>query len=287
MTTETIDRTQFLGGSDLAGVLGLSRWETPLSVWSKKTGLIPEKQLDNEAAELGTYLEEYIARRFSKATGKAVMRKTERATHPKYPHFKAQIDRLVVNEDAILECKSTGERHEKEWEDGQAPAEYLCQVQWQLACTGKKKAYLAVLIGNRKFKWQEIQRDPVMIAEMLKRANHFWNNYVITQVMPGQITAQDTDTLNALFPQADIGAEIQLDDESVKLIESRNALYQDLIQLEKQVDTIENQLKAKVKENEIGIAGNYRIFWKNVARKAYEVPASTYRKFSIKETKGE
>ena len=33
-----VDRTQFIGGSDIAAILGLSRYATPLSVWAEKTG---------------------------------------------------------------------------------------------------------------------------------------------------------------------------------------------------------------------------------------------------------
>lgn len=279
---ETVDRTSFLGGSDIAGVLGLSRWKTPLSVWAEKSGQIPEKPLESEAAELGIYLEEYIARRFTKETGKMVMRKSDRVVHPKNPHFKAQIDRLVVNEDAVLECKTAGERFEKEWEEGHAPAEYICQVQWQLACTGRKMAYLAVLIGNRKFKYMEIPRDPVMIAEMLKRANQFWNNFVLPKVMPLTVSAKDSDTLLALFPNAEVGKEINLGDDVAKLCELRAASYQDLIALEKTCKDLDAQIKAKLGDAEAGIAGTYRITWKNVERKGYEVKASKYRQFTIK-----
>lgn len=281
MATEVIDRTQFIGGSDIAAILGLSRWKTPLSVWAEKTGHIPPKEVTGEAVELGTYLEEYIARRFARETGKTVMRKTDRVSHPRYPIFRAQIDRLVVNEDAVLECKSTGERMAKAWADDEIPPDYICQVMWQLACTGRKTAYIAVLIGNREFKYKQIDRDPIMIAEMLKRAQDFWDHFIVPRVMPMQVSAQDNETLLALFPEAELGTEVELGDEGAKLCELRASLWQDRLALDNQIERIEAELKAKVKTSEVGLAGNYRVFWKNAKRKAYTVEATQYRRFVV------
>ena len=36
-----------LGGSDIAAVLGLSKWRTPWDVWADKKGLLPEKEETN------------------------------------------------------------------------------------------------------------------------------------------------------------------------------------------------------------------------------------------------
>ena len=57
------NRHEYIGGSDIAKVMGLSRWGTPLSLWAEKTGKIPAKDLsDNEVVnklyELVFYREE-------------------------------------------------------------------------------------------------------------------------------------------------------------------------------------------------------------------------------------
>ena len=43
-----IERNKTIGGSDAAGIVGLSRWASPFSVWAEKTGRMPEKE-DTEA----------------------------------------------------------------------------------------------------------------------------------------------------------------------------------------------------------------------------------------------
>ncbi len=64
------DRSTFIGGSDAAGVLGKSRWDTPLSVWAEKTGQYIKPEVESEASELGKELEDYVAKRFARKTGK-------------------------------------------------------------------------------------------------------------------------------------------------------------------------------------------------------------------------
>ena len=34
----SVDRTKYIGGSDIGAILGLSKFRTPLEVWMEKTG---------------------------------------------------------------------------------------------------------------------------------------------------------------------------------------------------------------------------------------------------------
>ncbi len=288
VTAEQVDRTQFIGGSDIAGILGIGKYSTPLSVWASKTGQIPPKNEPEPIhMKLGRRLEEVVAELFTEKTNLRVQRKTERAIHPKYPMFAAQIDRLVVGTDEILECKTASAWLAKAWIEDEIPADYICQVMWQLACSGKKRGYIAVLIGNQDFKVKLIERDPVMIAEMLKRATSFWNDFVLAKVMPSQITAKDSETLYELFPTAEPETKIDLGDEGARIVESRNAMYQDKILLEDNIEKANNELKAMLKDNERGVAGKWLVTWKNQKRKAYTkvVEASEFRRFDIREVK--
>lgn len=257
------DRNSYIGGSDAAAVLGLSRWQTPLTIWAEKTGQIVPRELDTEAAELGEYLEEYVARRFTRETGKKVQRVNETRFHPIHSFLGANIDRRVIGEDSILECKTTSAWKAREWDGEDIPHEYILQVMHYLAVTGAKKAYVAVLIGNQDFKWKVVERDEQLIGEMVSREVSFWNDFVLTRVMPTTISKGDSSTLFELYPVAQAGTEIELGDEAAALIESRNSLYQDQISIEGQIEKLENEIKALLKENESAKAGNWRITWKN------------------------
>lgn len=287
MPTAIEERQHFIGGSDIAGILGLSRWATPLSVWAAKTGQFIPVDEETLAKKLGVRLEEVIAELFTEKTGLRVQRANERRIHPKYPHFVAQIDRLIVGTDELLECKTASGWKKKDWADDEIPAEYIAQVMWQLAVTGRKRGHIAVLIGNEDFRVKIIDRDPVMIAEMLKRAEAFWNDFVIPKIMPMQITARDGDILYDLFPNAEKDSQIDLGDEGARLVEERNALHQDNIAVESQIDRIENELKALLKDKETGTAGKWRVTWKVQKRKGYTkiIEPSEFRRFDIREIK--
>lgn len=257
------DRTGFIGSSDAAAVLGLSRWSTPLQVWAEKTGQVVRPELDSEAVLLGTELEDYVARRFARLTGKKVQRVNEILTHPKHPFLCAQIDRRVVAEDALLECKTCSAWKAREWEGDEIPQEYIVQVMHQLAVTGKKTGYIAVLIGNQEFKWKKIVRDEKAIAEMVAREVSFWTDFVLPETMPVLISCKDSDTLYNLFPIAEPESVVELGDAANILAEEIEALSEDIKSLEGTIEQKKNLLKVMLGENEAGQTPTYKITWKN------------------------
>lgn len=259
------DRSKFIGGSDAAGVLGMSRWDTPLSVWAEKTGQFKKPEVESEAAELGRELEDYVAKRFARKTGKTVVRAESTFFHPDHSFLGANVDRLIEGEDAGLECKTASSWKSKEWEGEEIPQEYILQCYHYMMVTGKKKWYIAVLIGNQDFKWKEIDWDDKFITSLQEREIDFWKNYVIPKVMPGitAITRHDTDTLMGLFPTASEGKEVELEDDANLAVESLIALKQDIKNCENQIELHENILKRLLEDAEVGQTSMYRIGWTN------------------------
>ena len=86
----------------------------------------------------------------------------------------ANIDRRVVGENAILECKTANQYLATEWQDDEIPASYLLQVQHYLFVTGAEVGYIAVLIGGQKFIWKEVQRDEELIQMIIESEKNFW-----------------------------------------------------------------------------------------------------------------
>ena len=75
-----MQRRKTMGGSDAAGIVGLSKWSSPFSVWAEKTGRTAEKE-DTEAMRQGRDLEDYVARRWMEETGKRVYRLSAIVSH--------------------------------------------------------------------------------------------------------------------------------------------------------------------------------------------------------------
>lgn len=258
------DRSTGIGGSDAAGVVGLSRWKTPLSIWAEKTGQFVPEDVDTLAKTLGTRLEEVVAELFTEQTGKKVARVNERITHPKFSFIRGRIDRRIVGENAILECKTATAYKAKEWEGEEIPHEYILQCYHYLALNPKwERIYLAVLIGNQDFKVKIIERDEKVITDLVTKEVQFWENFVMTQTMPSKVTSNDAETLYGLYPLAVSGSEVDLDDEINRQIESRNSMIQDVKAMEMQIEQIENTIKAALKDGELGRSAQWIVTWKN------------------------
>jgi putative phage-type endonuclease len=258
-------KTNYIGGSEAAAVLGLSRWDTPLSVWARLTGALPREEKEGLHLTLGNRLEEVVAELFTQQTGKKVQRVNETRFHKHYPYLGANLDRRIVGEDAILECKTASAWKAKEWQDEDIPQEYVLQVVHYLAVTGAQKGYLAVLIGNQDFKVKEILRDEALINDLVRKESDFWTRFVVPKVMPGigMITTRDADTLYSLYPVADPGSVVHLTDDANKIIETRNAYIQDIKNLEAQTERMENELKLLLGAKEYGQTDQWVISWKN------------------------
>ena len=66
-------RKQGIGGSDAGAVCGLNPYRTAMQVYQDKISEEIE-EIDNEAMRQGREFEDYVARRFTEATGKKVRR---------------------------------------------------------------------------------------------------------------------------------------------------------------------------------------------------------------------
>ena len=104
------ERKKGIGGSDVAAVLGLSKYKTALDVYlDKTTDEITVKE--SEALRQGKDLEPYVASRFTEETGLKVYQKNEILQHPEYPYIIANIDYFIEGMPAFLECKTTANKY--------------------------------------------------------------------------------------------------------------------------------------------------------------------------------
>ena len=112
VSTLNLDKTEWLryrkqgiGGSDAGAVCGLNPYRTAMQVYQDKITEETE-EIDNEAMRQGREFEDYVAKRFMEATGKKVRRANAMFYDEKHPFMLADVDRMVVGENAGLECKT-------------------------------------------------------------------------------------------------------------------------------------------------------------------------------------
>ena len=179
-----LDRRRGIGGSDVATILGLNKWKSSYQLWLEKTGQIELDHTESEPAYWGNVLEEVVAKEFQERTGKKVRRRNQVFEHPLHPFLRANIDRDVVGENAILECKTANAFLGKEWEGEEVPLSYLCQGQHYMNVLNKKYCYIAVLIGGQKFIWKRVDRDQELIDMLTERLVDFWEENVLAGKEP-------------------------------------------------------------------------------------------------------
>ena len=274
LTKEQIEeRKAYIGASDCAAVLGLSRWSTPLEVWAIKTGQVEQEDIsDKLPIEVGNELEDLVCKLFEKRTGKKTHRVNETQYHPNHKFIAANLDRRIVGEDALLEAKTCSGWKAKEWEGTEVPREYLLQVQHQLAVTGKAYGYVAVLIGgNQDFVWKRVDRDTDLIRDIIKKETEFWVSFVEPKIMPTVMTKNDGDILCQLYPDSAEETEVQLGEEANIIVDLLEGLNADADLLEGQIEKARNDLKAMLKDAAVGLTDKYKITWKTQTRNGVDV----------------
>jgi putative phage-type endonuclease len=168
-----------IGGSEVAALLGLSKWESPFSLWHRKAGLIGP-QPTNPEMELGTLLEDDVCQLFERQYSDVWIVPTGTWVSTIHDYQILSPDRLVflpTGEIRILEAKVADD----EWEWGPAeagadgiPPYYLTQVRWYLDGFGLQVAYLAVLfLRGRELRVYEIHADAEDAAYMREKAEAF------------------------------------------------------------------------------------------------------------------
>lgn len=292
------ERQKGIGGSDVGAILGVNKWKTPFQIYLDKTQEIKEVEESSEAAYWGTKLEDMVAREFAKVTGKKVRRDTRHFVSKKYPFMVANIDRRVVGEKAILECKTVNQFGAKEWEGEEVPASYLVQVQHYIYVTEAEKAYIACLIGGQKFIWKEIKRDDELIEMIINAEKDFWK--LVEEKTPPALDGSSAAEkyLKERFKDVQEGTKVALDSEHKEMIEEYLNLKEQIKELEQETKALENSLKLKIGDNEAGYIDNFLVNWRGYSRTSIDskklkeeqpeiydkyLKKSKYRKFEIKE----
>lgn len=270
------ERKNSLGGSDMGAVLGMNPYSTPYRVWADKTGRLPPDE-DSEAMRQGRDLEDYVARRFTERSGKAVQRYNYLLRNSSAPYLHANIDRRILGEKSGLECKTASALSMRHYAGGEFPEHYYAQCVAYLAVTGWKRWYLAALVLNKAFyiyqittvrndavpDWCEnsVYVSPEELDALKQGAVHFWEQYVLPDVPPPADGLDGTtQTLRTIYAEGDGGC-MELFGRAGILAE-----WEKLQRQKKEISSRQAQIKQILMEDlgpaETGLCGEWRILWK-------------------------
>ena len=298
-------RNKGIGGSDCGAIMSQNPWKSAVQLWLEKTGKLESPDISGKlAVKLGNKLEQAVAELFTEETGLTVKRNNHVLAHSEYPFMIANIDREGRDAEGkrfILECKTTGSYSGKEWEGDDIPLHYELQVLHYLIVTGYDYGYIACLIGNSKFVVKKVELDELIKARIIEEETKFWQCVLNDEMPPVDKSESCTAILSEMYPVANENT-IQLDDEIDDLLSQRETLKSQAKDLDSTINYIENEIKARLQDNESGFIKGYKVTWKNVTsnrfdsksfEKAYPDLAGQFKKqtisrrFEVKKLKGE
>ena len=264
-------RKQGIGSSDAAAACGIHPYLSMLELWMIKTGRMSSninESLDGYSPLYwGNTLEPMVAKYYQEHTGNKVRRVNAILQHPDPDkHFMlANLDYAITGSDEvqILECKTAGEHGAKLWKDG-VPLYVTCQVQHQLAVTGKQAAHICVLLCGHEAKIYKVERDERLIESIIEHERLFWQ-YVETDTPPTPDHSESAArALKHLYPTPKLSSKVDLseDDGANKLFEQLLS-YRDYMQeLEQRHDQVKHQLQTLIADNEVAVFEKGAISWK-------------------------
>ena len=261
-------RKQGIGGSDAGAVCGLNPYRTAIQVYYDKTSDATE-DIDNEAMRQGRELEEYVAKRFCEASGKRVRRANAMFYDEKNPFMLADVDRMIVGENAGLECKTASPYSEEKWRDDKIPLSYQLQCYHYMSVCNADAWYIAVLIYGRDFKYYRIERDNEVIENLIRIEKEFWNEYVLKQVIPDPDGSKTADAAIAERFKESKSITIPLTGFDERL-ERRQEILSLLEKIETEKRQIDQELKLYLGDAEIAENEHYRVSWKNFSRNSID-----------------
>ena len=258
----TVNRTKYLGGSDLGAILGFSKYRSALDVWLEKTG-----KASNTATSLplrfGSFAEEFVASEYATQTGFTLINHPNTVVHPEFPYLAGHIDRYVAgftlnkplfnkdgtcNATRLLECKTANPFTQSDWGElgtDEVPMSYLVQCLWYLALTKVNQCDVAVLFGNSDFRIYEIYSDPELENLLTSKAQEFWISHVQADIPPPPQTEHDC---QQLFRNEKIGQSIEADELTREFTQKLKLLNQEIKSIELEASQIKQTLMEKIGE---------------------------------------
>lgn len=210
-------RKKYVGGSEIAGLFGMSPYVTRFGLWNIKAGNVPEAEPDDNRIQAGNFMEPAIAAWASKRWETDLRKFHGYCPHETVPGMGCTPD--YINSDATLSVQIKNvdglEFYKNPQWDAEsdvltkAPMHILLQCQHELACTGIKQGWLVVCVGGNRLLRMEIEPRPATIAKLETEVTAFWES-IKAGAEPKPDFQSDADTIAALNSEVCAGKLLDL-----------------------------------------------------------------------------
>ena len=185
-----------LGASEVAAAVGLSPWQSPLTLWEEKTGK-REPFAGNDFTEWGLLVEPALLAWYEQKhidQFEHMRRPTESLYHPDIRWARCTPDGIVSQSDDWsvwlrgVQCKNTGFWPGKKYENG-PPEHVVLQCQWEMFVTALPRVDVVAAIGGGPPAVFTVWRDEGLIADLYTAAAKFW--HLVETDTPPPVDASD------------------------------------------------------------------------------------------------
>ena len=267
-----IDRKTYIGGSDVAAILGVSPWKSAFQLYQEKIGAFAEEvspaktNLFRRGHRWEPIVVEMLVDELCER-GHAVelVAQNQRYADPTFPFLAAEIDLelLIDGEPVNGEAKTVSPFAAKLWgeeETDDIPIYYAAQVMHGMMLRPRQRAVVAALTGfddRPRIHW--IERDEETIAGIRAKEIEFWQRVQDRNPPP----PESVDDVRWLYKRDD-GETIEADDELLSLCQALKDTKQDAKSLAARTSLLETKIKLRIGSAATVIHGGQRVAtWKN------------------------
>jgi len=246
----TMDRTRFIGGSDVAAILGVSPWKSPFRLYQEKTGayveeitLAKQRIFDRGHRWEPVVVEMLIDELQDRGHDVQIIARNARYLDRYFPYLACELDLelRIDGEEHNAEIKTVHPFAAKDWgeqDTDEIPIYYAAQVMHGLMVKPRKRAIVAALIGVDDLRLHQIARDDETIAAIRAKEVEFWRRVQERDAPPPE-TSDDVKWLYA----KDAGEVAEADDELLRLIGELHFQKTTAKHAEAAIDRISTQIK--------------------------------------------
>lgn len=285
-----------VGSSEIAAICGLSRYSSPLRIWSEKTGKV-EGFKGNQNTNIGKLSEPVVAELFhyehpEEGIPLPAQQCYAHDNHnwavatPDYWLYKVlPADMKMVDED-ILEIKTGRIESLPTWEDGDVPNDYVMQVNWQLGVLGKKKAWIAALIGGFEFRAQRLEFSEELWNQSVQIAEQFLD--FVKKDIPPNAGPGDSELIRNLITPEEKTVALPLEqslniNKWLELRQQKSKLSADVKYIDEEMKKIQNNIVLLAGGASIATCGDTTISMKETVVEPYQNKGYRFIRFNVKE----
>ena len=272
-------RAASIGASEIAAAAGLSPYQTPLELYSRKRGELPPIE-DNDPMRMGRLLEPVVKSEFCRVSGLSLIDPNPAMyRHGKYECISATPDG-IIDTDRLLEAKTASWRMKSSWgeqDSDDVPVHYLCQCAQQMAVMNATEVHLAVLFDGAELKTFKVMRNDDLIQLLISAGLELWERIKDGRPPEPNWEHPSTPQLIRAIHSSINDTRIELDSNEVSLWEEYESLAEIINESKLRQDECKARILHGIGDHFAGILPDGRMIRRKViTKKPYMVEPKPY-----------